>query len=69
MGSPIGLQIPTPNPQPHERSELMTTVLVADDEKNIVTFHRVPYDIEGAQKKILSAGLPERLAIRLAEGS
>jgi predicted phosphodiesterase len=33
-----------------------------------VTFHRVPYDIERAQKKILSAGLPDRLASRLAEG-
>lgn len=33
-----------------------------------VTFYRVPYDIERAQKKILSAGLPDRLASRLAEG-
>jgi diadenosine tetraphosphatase ApaH/serine/threonine PP2A family protein phosphatase len=33
-----------------------------------VVFHRVPYDIERAQKKITSAGLPERLATRLAEG-
>jgi hypothetical protein len=28
----------------------------------------VPYDLDRAQKKILSAGLPERLASRLAEG-
>lgn len=39
-----------------------------DDEANSITFHRVPYDIERAQKKILSAGLPDRLATRLAEG-
>jgi predicted phosphodiesterase len=39
-----------------------------DDEAKSITFHRVPYDIERAQKKILSAGLPDRLATRLAEG-
>jgi diadenosine tetraphosphatase ApaH/serine/threonine PP2A family protein phosphatase len=39
-----------------------------DDARHAITFHRVPYDIERAQKKILSAGLPERLATRLAEG-
>lgn len=39
-----------------------------DTEAGAVTFHRVPYDIEGAQKKIFSAGLPDRLGIRLAEG-
>jgi diadenosine tetraphosphatase ApaH/serine/threonine PP2A family protein phosphatase len=39
-----------------------------DIEAASVTFHRVPYDIERAQKKILSAGLPDRLASRLAEG-
>jgi diadenosine tetraphosphatase ApaH/serine/threonine PP2A family protein phosphatase len=41
---------------------------VLDMAANTVGFHRVPYDIERAQKKILSAGLPERLASRLAEG-
>jgi diadenosine tetraphosphatase ApaH/serine/threonine PP2A family protein phosphatase len=39
-----------------------------DADANSVTFHRVPYDIERAQGKIISAGLPERLATRLAEG-
>lgn len=39
-----------------------------DTEAGSVTFHRVPYDIERAQKKIFSAGLPDRLGIRLAEG-
>jgi diadenosine tetraphosphatase ApaH/serine/threonine PP2A family protein phosphatase len=42
--------------------------LVYDTEANSITFYRVPYDIGRAQKKIISAGLPERLAIRLAEG-
>lgn len=42
--------------------------LLYDTEENSITFYRVPYDIERAQEKIFSAGLPERLAIRLAEG-
>jgi predicted phosphodiesterase len=33
-----------------------------------VQWRRLSYDIETAQKKILAAGLPERLALRLAEG-
>jgi diadenosine tetraphosphatase ApaH/serine/threonine PP2A family protein phosphatase len=33
-----------------------------------VTFYRVPYDIEQAQQRILSAQLPERLAARLKIG-
>jgi predicted phosphodiesterase len=33
-----------------------------------VQWRRLPYDIETAQKKIIDAGLPERLALRLAEG-
>jgi predicted phosphodiesterase len=33
-----------------------------------IVFYRVPYDIQSAQKKILTAGLPERLAARLEEG-
>jgi diadenosine tetraphosphatase ApaH/serine/threonine PP2A family protein phosphatase len=42
--------------------------LLYDTEENSITFYRVPYDIQQAQKKIISAGLPERLAVRLAEG-
>jgi diadenosine tetraphosphatase ApaH/serine/threonine PP2A family protein phosphatase len=34
----------------------------------VLTFHRVPYDWETAAKKILAAGLPERLAVRLQKG-
>jgi diadenosine tetraphosphatase ApaH/serine/threonine PP2A family protein phosphatase len=33
-----------------------------------LTFHRLPYDHEAAARKILAAGLPERLALRLARG-
>jgi predicted phosphodiesterase len=40
-----------------------------DDVEISLTFHRVPYNIKQTQTKILSAGLPERLAIRLEEGS
>jgi diadenosine tetraphosphatase ApaH/serine/threonine PP2A family protein phosphatase len=42
--------------------------LLYDTEANSIAFHRVPYDIPRAQQKIISAGLPERLAVRLAEG-
>jgi predicted phosphodiesterase len=33
-----------------------------------ITFHRVPYDVITSQGRILMAGLPERLAVRLREG-
>lgn len=39
-----------------------------DSVASTVTFHRVSYDIELAQGRILLAGLPERLAKRLREG-
>ena len=42
--------------------------ILYDSDTPSVTFYRVPYDIAAAQKKILSAGLPDRLADRLAEG-
>ena len=41
---------------------------VYDDVVSVVRFYRVPYDLDRAQKKIVEAGLPERLATRLAEG-
>lgn len=37
-------------------------------EERIVKLHRVEYDVEKAQQKILDAGLPERLAQRLSYG-
>jgi predicted phosphodiesterase len=42
--------------------------LLYDMHAGVITFYRVPYNIERAQEKIFSAGLPERLAIRLEEG-
>lgn len=41
---------------------------VFDSEAHNVVFHRVPYDIDGAQKRIFAAKLPDRLATRLADG-
>ena len=39
-----------------------------DSEQDRVTFYRVPYEVEKAQKAIINAKLPERLATRLNEG-
>ena len=39
-----------------------------DTEEKIVRLHRVEYDIQTAQQKILDAGLPEKLALRLQVG-
>ena len=39
-----------------------------DTDKRLVSFWRAPYDLQQAQKKILAAGLPQRLAWRLGEG-
>jgi predicted phosphodiesterase len=46
-----------------------TAFAVFDSEQRTVTFFRVPYQIRAAQEKILAAGLPPRLATRLAAGS
>jgi diadenosine tetraphosphatase ApaH/serine/threonine PP2A family protein phosphatase len=39
-----------------------------DSEDETVTFYRIPYDIATAQQRIIRAGLPDRLALRLSEG-
>jgi diadenosine tetraphosphatase ApaH/serine/threonine PP2A family protein phosphatase len=39
-----------------------------DDERNELTFIRVPYDMERAARKILDSGLPPTLAARLLRG-
>jgi predicted phosphodiesterase len=41
---------------------------IYDSEKNVVELHRVKYDLDSAQKKIIKAGLPRLLAERLAIG-
>ena len=43
-------------------------VAYVEPERRLLTIHRVPYDIATAQTKIISAGLPEVLAHRLAIG-
>jgi diadenosine tetraphosphatase ApaH/serine/threonine PP2A family protein phosphatase len=42
---------------------------IFDDEKLTIHFKSVPYDIGGAQRRILAAGLPAFLAERLAQGA
>lgn len=39
-----------------------------DDERRVVEWYRVPYNLREAQRRILEAGLPDRLALRLREG-
>jgi len=41
---------------------------VFDTDQYVVTYHRAPYNVAGAQKRILDANLPERLATRLKDG-
>jgi predicted phosphodiesterase len=41
---------------------------IYDTAASQIVYHRVPYDLTGAQGRILMAGLPERLAARLREG-
>ena len=53
--------------QPRD-SDPRAAFLLYDTDENSITFYRVPYNIQRAQHKIISAGLPERLALRLAEG-
>lgn len=41
---------------------------VFDSEEQLISFHRVPYNLKSAQDRILQANLPQRLAARLAMG-
>jgi diadenosine tetraphosphatase ApaH/serine/threonine PP2A family protein phosphatase len=42
---------------------------IFDDEADSIQFKSVPYDVSGAQRRILAAGLPPYLAERLALGA
>lgn len=42
--------------------------MLYDDAARAITWHRVPYDFTATQRKIIAAGLPKRLADRLAVG-
>ena len=54
--------------QPRNRDP-RSSFAVFDPAARTVTRYRLPYDIASAQNKIIDAGLPERLALRLAGGS
>ena len=41
---------------------------IYDDQRMVITWYRVPYDVHAAQQRILRAGLPDRLASRLRDG-
>ncbi len=53
--------------QPRNRDP-RSSFAVFDDIERTITRYAIPYDIASAQQKILDAGLPERLATRLALG-
>jgi diadenosine tetraphosphatase ApaH/serine/threonine PP2A family protein phosphatase len=53
--------------QPRDRDPA-ACYAVLDDERYVLTYVRVAYDIESAARKILAAGLPPVLAARLFEG-
>lgn len=53
--------------QPRDNDSRAAFILFDSGESSI-TFCRVPYNIAAAQRKIRAAGLPDRLADRLAEG-
>lgn len=53
--------------QPRDRDR-RAAFAVYDEEAHEVLFYRVPYDIAGAQERILTAGLPRGLALRLEDG-
>ena len=53
--------------QPRDRDRRAAFAVYDSDEREVV-FYRVPYDIAGAQERILLAGLPKMLAMRLEEG-
>ncbi|MBU8901235.1 MAG: metallophosphatase family protein, partial [Victivallales bacterium] len=54
--------------QPRNRDP-RTSFAIYDSEEKTVTRFRIPYGIASAQRKILAAGLPERLALRLETGN
>jgi diadenosine tetraphosphatase ApaH/serine/threonine PP2A family protein phosphatase len=53
--------------QPRDRDPA-ACYAVLDDERDLLTYVRVPYDIESAARKIRAAGLPLPLSARLFEG-
>lgn len=62
------LAIPGSAGQPRDRDPA-ACYAIFDTVSAILTFHRVPYDMVTASAKVLAAGLPQRLAMRLLDGS
>jgi diadenosine tetraphosphatase ApaH/serine/threonine PP2A family protein phosphatase len=54
--------------QPRDRNNAACYALF-DSERERLTFYRVPYDYRGAAIKVRTAGLPERIALRLERGT
>lgn len=54
--------------QPRNRDP-RSSFAVYDSDAKTVTRYRIPYNIPSAQAKIIAAGLPERLALRLETGN
>jgi len=42
------------------------SIVILDEKKKVISIRRIPYDVRTAQEKIISVGLPESLALRLA---
>jgi predicted phosphodiesterase len=53
--------------QPRDRDR-RAAFAIYDSTAQEILFYRVPYDIAGAQERILQAGLPKGLALRLEDG-
>jgi diadenosine tetraphosphatase ApaH/serine/threonine PP2A family protein phosphatase len=53
--------------QPRDRNPAACYALL-DDERDVLTYMRVPYDVETAARKVREAGLPAVLAERLLQG-
>lgn len=54
--------------QPRDHNPLSSYLIHDDGEDLPWTYHRVVYDVEAVQERILAAGLPIRHAARLSEG-
>jgi predicted phosphodiesterase len=54
--------------QPRDHNPLASYLIYNDEEDEPWVYHRVAYDIDQVQKRILAAGLPPRHASRLEEG-
>ena len=61
------LAIPGSAGQPRDGNPAVCYALY-DTQAQVLSFERVPYDVEAAMAKIRAAALPQRLAARLAEG-